>query len=148
MPKSNYMRRKKWLRWGILVLSIPSIFFLFHQFQAFNHPEDKKRDNMVNQLLGYQKTQGELFELEKWQLANGAQVHFVEAPTLPMVDVLLTFDAVKKIAIEMKERKSLSRELKGTVKEVLGSCLAVGITVDGKSPKEVTKEVEEGKFQI
>ena len=93
MPKSNYMRRKKWLRWGILVLSIPSIFFLFHQFQAFNHPEDKKRDNMVNQLLGYQKTQGELFELEKWQLANGAQVHFVEAPTLPMVDVLLTFDA-------------------------------------------------------
>jgi hypothetical protein len=36
----------------------------------------------------------------------------------------------------------LARELKGTVKEVLGTCLAVGITVDGKNPKEVTKDVE------
>ncbi len=48
---------------------------------------------MVTALSGYQKTQGELFTLEKWALDNGSQVHFVEAPTLPMVDVLLTFDA-------------------------------------------------------
>jgi large subunit ribosomal protein L12e len=60
----------------------------------------------------------------------------------------ITFDTVKKIAENMKERKSLSRELKGTIKEVLGSCVAVGITVDGKSPKEVTKEVEEGVYQF
>ena len=52
----------------------------------------------------------------------------------------LTFDQVKAIAKKM-ENKSLSRDLKGTVKEVLGTCVAVGITVDGKSPKEVTKEV-------
>lgn len=48
----------------------------------------------------------------------------------------------------MKARKSMARELKGTVKEVLGSCLAVGITVDGKSPKEVTQEVEDGVHSI
>jgi large subunit ribosomal protein L12e len=44
--------------------------------------------------------------------------------------------------------KTLARELKGTVKEVLGSCLAVGITVDGKSPKEVTKEVDNGQHNL
>jgi large subunit ribosomal protein L12e len=59
----------------------------------------------------------------------------------------LTFEQVKNIAKKMKE-KTLARELKGTVKEVLGTCLAVGITVDGKNPKDVTKEVEEGVHQI
>ena len=44
--------------------------------------------------------------------------------------------------------KSLSRELKGTVKEVLGTCVAVGITVDGKSPKDVQKDVDDGKLKI
>ena len=44
--------------------------------------------------------------------------------------------------------KTLARELKGTVKEVLGSCLAVGITVDGKSPKDVTREVDNGQHNL
>lgn len=59
----------------------------------------------------------------------------------------LSFEQVKNIAKKMKD-KSLAREFKGTVKEVLGSCLAVGITVDGKNPKEVTKDVEAGKLSI
>ena len=48
----------------------------------------------------------------------------------------------------MKDGKSLSRTLKGTVKEVLGSCKAIGCTVDGKNPKDVTKEVESGKHNL
>jgi len=59
----------------------------------------------------------------------------------------LTFEQVKNIAKKMKE-KTLSREFKGTVKEVLGSCLAVGITVDGKNPKEITADVENGKSNL
>jgi large subunit ribosomal protein L12e len=59
----------------------------------------------------------------------------------------LTFEQVKTIAKKMNH-KTLSREFKGTVKEVLGSCLAVGITVDGKNPKEVTKEVESGQHSL
>ena len=43
---------------------------------------------------------------------------------------------------------NLSREMKGTVKEVLGTCVAVGITVDGKSPKDVQKDVDAGKYKI
>ena len=59
----------------------------------------------------------------------------------------LSFDQIKKIAENMRP-KSLAREMKGTVKEVLGSCVAVGITVDGKSPKDVQKEIDEGKYKI
>ena len=33
--------------------------------------------------------------------------------------------------------KSYAKEFKGTVKEVLGTCVSVGCTVDGKSPKEI-----------
>ena len=51
------------------------------------------------------------------------------------------------LAKNMQE-KSLAREFKGTVKEVLGTCVAIGITVDGKSPKDVTKDVEAGKLSI
>ena len=41
------------------------------------------------------------------------------------------------------EIKSLFRKLKGTVIEVLGACVVVGITVDGKSPKDVQKVMQE-----
>jgi len=60
----------------------------------------------------------------------------------------LTIDAVKTIAKKMMETKSLSRTLHSAVKEVLGTCLAIGITVEGKNPKLVTKEVDEGKHNI
>ena len=59
----------------------------------------------------------------------------------------LSFEQIKKIAENMRP-KSLAREMKGTIKEVLGSCVAVGITVDGKSPKDVQKEVDAGKYKI
>ena len=59
----------------------------------------------------------------------------------------ISFEQVKAIAKKVRER-SLAREFKGTVKEVLGSCLAVGITVDGKSPKDVTQEVENGQHSL
>ena len=59
----------------------------------------------------------------------------------------LTFEEIKKIAQNMRP-KSLSREMKGTVKEVLGSCFAFGITVDGKSSKDVQKDVDAGKYKI
>ena len=59
----------------------------------------------------------------------------------------LSFDEIKKIAEKMRA-KSLAREMKGTVKEVLGSCVAVGITVDGKSPKDIQKEIDDGKYKI
>jgi large subunit ribosomal protein L11 len=31
-------------------------------------------------------------------------------------------------------------------KEVLGSCISMGITVDGRDPREIQKEISEGKW--
>jgi large subunit ribosomal protein L11 len=36
--------------------------------------------------------------------------------------------------------------LKGAAKEIMGTCVSMGITVEGKDPREVQKEVDEGKL--
>ena len=57
----------------------------------------------------------------------------------------LTIKQAVKIA-EMKREKSLSYELRNTVKEVLGTCVSMGISVDGKTPKEVQRAIDEGNY--
>jgi large subunit ribosomal protein L11 len=59
----------------------------------------------------------------------------------------LSIEQVVKIA-KMKAGEVLSYDLKNTVKEILGTCLSMGVTVEGKSPKEVQKEIDEGKITI
>ena len=51
----------------------------------------------------------------------------------------------KAVAIAKSKRNSLGKDVKQTLKEVLGSCLSMGITVSGKSAREAIKEVDEGK---
>ncbi|MGB9577027.1 MAG: 50S ribosomal protein L11 [Candidatus Micrarchaeia archaeon] len=57
----------------------------------------------------------------------------------------LSIEQVVKIA-KMKESASLARNLKASVKEVIGTCLSLGVTVEGKNAKEALKEVEAGKW--
>ncbi|MGQ9479143.1 MAG: 50S ribosomal protein L11 [Thermoproteota archaeon] len=57
----------------------------------------------------------------------------------------ISFQTVIKIA-RVKMNDTYSRSLKGSVKEVLGACQSMGVTVDCKPPKEVIKEVELGKY--
>ena len=40
--------------------------------------------------------------------------------------------------------KSLAKELRGTVLEILGTAFSVGCQVDGRSPKDISDEVKEG----
>jgi len=56
----------------------------------------------------------------------------------------LSMEQVVRIA-RMKQDELLSPNLKAAVKEVLGSCVSMGVTVDEKDPKEVQKEIDEGK---
>ena len=57
----------------------------------------------------------------------------------------LPMEKVIKIAkMKMKDMNTVS--LKSAVKMVLGTMISMGITVNGKNPKEVTKEVNEGKY--
>jgi large subunit ribosomal protein L12e len=43
--------------------------------------------------------------------------------------------------------KSLAKELKGTVKEILGTAFSVGCQVDGRSPKDISDEIESGEIE-
>jgi len=56
----------------------------------------------------------------------------------------LSMEQVVRIA-KIKQAELLAIGLKAAVKEVLGSCVSMGVTVEGKDPKEVQKEVDEGK---
>jgi large subunit ribosomal protein L11 len=58
----------------------------------------------------------------------------------------LSIEKVLKIA-KMKREGMLSRTLQGSAKEVLGTCLSVGVTVEGKDPRQVIQEVNEGKYK-
>jgi large subunit ribosomal protein L11 len=51
----------------------------------------------------------------------------------------------KAVAIAKAKRNSLGKDLKETLKEVLGSCVSMGVTVNGRNAKEAIKEVNEGK---
>lgn len=43
--------------------------------------------------------------------------------------------------------KSMAKDLKGTVKEVLGTAFSTGCQVDGRSPKAVSDDIENGEIE-
>ena len=57
----------------------------------------------------------------------------------------VSLDEIIEIARTMRY-KSFSQELKGTVKEILGTAYSVGCQVDGKSPKAVSDAIEAGEI--
>jgi large subunit ribosomal protein L11 len=57
----------------------------------------------------------------------------------------LTFEQLVRVT-KMKQADLLSKTFKGMVKEVLGSCVSMGITVDGKDPKQVQREIDDGLY--
>jgi large subunit ribosomal protein L11 len=56
----------------------------------------------------------------------------------------LSFEQVAKVA-KMKSSGSLVRNLKQGAKEVLGTCVSLGITVDGKDARDAIKSVDAGQ---
>jgi len=57
----------------------------------------------------------------------------------------LSMDQIIKIA-KAKSGGTLAKTLKAVVNEVLGTCVSVGVNVEGRSPKELIKEIKEGKY--
>jgi large subunit ribosomal protein L11 len=45
-----------------------------------------------------------------------------------------------------KKKDSLSKNLKNGVKELVGTCLSMGVTIEGMKPKEVLVAINSGKF--
>lgn len=56
----------------------------------------------------------------------------------------LSTEQVVKIA-QMKIKDSYAKDVKAALKEVLGTFVSMGVTVDNKDPREVQKEVDQGK---
>lgn len=56
----------------------------------------------------------------------------------------LSLDQVITVA-QSKKDKSLARSLKARVKEVVGTCLSLGITVEGKNAKQFMAEISAGQ---
>lgn len=57
----------------------------------------------------------------------------------------LTMEQVARIAA-MKMPSSYANSVKTAAKEVMGTCVSLGITVDGRDPREVQRELDKGKW--
>ena len=54
-------------------------------------------------------------------------------------------DSIVKIS-NVKLESSYARELKSVAKQVIGTCQCLGIKIEGKIPKEITAEINAGKW--
>ena len=65
----------------------------------------------------------------------------------PGADIVadLPIDKALKIA-RMKFDSLLANDYKAGVKEVMGTCVSMGLSVDGKDPREAQKDVDAGKY--
>jgi len=57
----------------------------------------------------------------------------------------ITTDSVVKVA-RLKIDSSYALSIKTASKEIIGTCLALGIKINGKNPKEATAELEAGNW--
>ncbi|NYT00740.1 MAG: 50S ribosomal protein L11 [Methanocellales archaeon] len=57
----------------------------------------------------------------------------------------LSFEQVMRIA-KMKKDSMLSLSFKNAFKEVLGTCMSMGVTMEGKKIKEVIQDIGQGKY--
>ncbi|MBU1197103.1 50S ribosomal protein L11 [Candidatus Micrarchaeota archaeon] len=57
----------------------------------------------------------------------------------------LSIDQVVRVA-KSKQSASLATTLKNGVKEVMGTCKSMGVTVENKDPKETIQETDSGAF--
>jgi large subunit ribosomal protein L11 len=57
----------------------------------------------------------------------------------------LPMEAAVRIA-RMKRNDMLSYDLKHAVKEVVGTCVSMGVSVDGRRPKEVLAAIDAGTY--
>ena len=59
----------------------------------------------------------------------------------------LTLEQVKKIA-KVIEEKSMGKTFGATVKQVLGTCVSIGCTVDKQSPKKIIEKISSGEIKV
>ena len=58
----------------------------------------------------------------------------------------LTFDQLIKIT-KAKYTQLISRDMESGLKEVVGTCRSLGVTIDGLSPEEITKKINNQEYK-
>jgi large subunit ribosomal protein L11 len=59
----------------------------------------------------------------------------------------LTWDQMLKIA-KAKMLQSYGSTIRAVVKEVIGSCVSMGVQVENQDPRKILQEVDEGKWDV
>jgi len=57
----------------------------------------------------------------------------------------LSVDQVRQIA-EQKHPDLLSYDLRGAAKEVVGTCVTLGVTIEGENPRDFKEKVDAGEY--
>ncbi|WP_101298210.1 50S ribosomal protein L11 [Halegenticoccus soli] len=57
----------------------------------------------------------------------------------------ISVDQVKKIA-EQKRSDLLAYDLKNAAKEVVGTCVSLGVTIEGNDPREFKERIDDGEY--
>ena len=57
----------------------------------------------------------------------------------------IQMDSIIKVA-KLKIDSSYAQDIKGAAKEIVGTCLPLGVKIGGKNPKEITAEINSGKW--
>jgi large subunit ribosomal protein L11 len=59
----------------------------------------------------------------------------------------LTMEQVKRI-VKMKGQSILGNTINQAVKEILGTCVSMGVTVDDLDPRDIQRLIDEGKYKL
>jgi large subunit ribosomal protein L11 len=57
----------------------------------------------------------------------------------------LTVDQVQKVA-EQKQSDLLAYDLKNAAKEVVGTCVTLGVTIEGNDPRQFKERIDDGEY--
>ncbi len=57
----------------------------------------------------------------------------------------ISMDGITKVA-KTKLESSYASSIKSVAKMIVGTCLSMGVKIEGKTPKEITVEIDEGKW--
>ncbi|MCS7135075.1 MAG: 50S ribosomal protein L11 [Candidatus Aenigmarchaeota archaeon] len=101
--------------------------------------------SLIKKELGLEKIGGGSSSKKDKDAKKGAKEEKTSVPQERKIVGNLTIEQCIKIA-KMKQSGLLSKTLKNAVKEVVGACVSMPITIEGKSPKQVIKEIEKGLY--
>ncbi len=77
------------------------------------------------------------------------QIGIEKAAKTPGTELVGNLPLYKAIEIaKMKLPGTFAKTIKAAVKEVIGTCVVMGITVEGKDPREVQKEIDDGTYDM